>query len=533
MNKLPALAALALVLAVRLAAAPLPFPQANSNLAPDPQARFGVLPNGLRYVVLPNREPRNRASLRLLVLSGSLEEAENQRGLAHFLEHMAFNGSTHYPPGTLVEYFQRLGMSFGGDTNAYTSFDHTAYQIELPDTKAATVAEGLRVFGDFAGGLLLRPDMIEKERPIILAEKRTRDSVEYRQWVASFHFLLPDSLLSERLPIGLAPVIEQARRDRFAALYNDWYRPERMAVIVVGDVDPDAVAAQVAAAFTPVADRAPALPNPSYGHVAAALGLRTAYHSEPEAPSTDVTIDVVAPYSYQPDTAELRRRHLARDLAAAMLNRRLEILSKKEGAAFIRGNVTIEEDFNFYRDAGVDITCAPDQWKAALGVGEQELRKALQFGFTPAELREAAANFRKELQQAAKSAATRRSPQVANDIISTLVERRVFTSPGQDLGLLGPDLDQVTPEECLQALRVGFGAPGRYVMVLGNARLEGDGQAAIVSAFQASRAIAVQPPPAAASEAFAYTDFGAPGRVVERRRVDDLDVTEARFANGV
>src|SRR6185312_8433169 len=193
--------------------------------------------------------------------------------------------------------------------------------------------------------------------------------------VASFSFLLPDTLLAKRLPIGLAPVIEQAQRDRFVALYNDWYRPERMAVIVVGDVDPAAVASQVEAAFAPVADRAPALPDPSYGHVAAALGLQAGYHAEPEAPSTDVTIDVVAPYSYQPDTAELRRQHLARDLAAAMLNRRLEILSKKEGAAFIRGNVSIEEDFNFYRDAGVDITCAPDQWKAALGVGEQELRK--------------------------------------------------------------------------------------------------------------------------------------------------------------
>ncbi|HXA14070.1 MAG TPA: insulinase family protein, partial [Opitutaceae bacterium] len=168
-----------------LAAAPLPFPQDTSDLKPDPAAHFGALPNGVRYVILPNQEPKNRASLRLLVLSGSLEENENQRGLAHFLEHMCFNGSAHYAPGTLVEYFQRLGMSFGGDTNAYTSFDHTAFQIELPDTKPATVAEGLQVFADYAGTLLLRPDQVQKERPIILSEKRTRDSVEYRQFEAS------------------------------------------------------------------------------------------------------------------------------------------------------------------------------------------------------------------------------------------------------------------------------------------------------------------------------------------------------------
>ena len=153
---------------------------------------------------------------------------------------MAFNGSTHYAPGTLIEFFQRNGMSFGGDTNAYTSFDRTAYEIELPDTKPATVTEGLQVFSDFAGGLLLQPDMITKERPIILAEKRARDSVDYRQFVASFEFLLGDSLLPQRLPIGLQPVIEQSTRDRFVRLYDTWYRPERMVVIAVGDVDPAA-----------------------------------------------------------------------------------------------------------------------------------------------------------------------------------------------------------------------------------------------------------------------------------------------------
>ncbi|HZP58724.1 MAG TPA: pitrilysin family protein, partial [Opitutaceae bacterium] len=234
------------VFAVARAAAPLPFSQAASDLKPDPAAHFGALPNGVRYVILPNHEPKNRASLRLLVLAGSLDEAENQRGLAHFLEHMCFNGSAHYKPGTLVEYFQHLGMSFGGDTNAYTTFDHTAFQIELPDTQSATVAEGLQVFADFAGTLLLQPDQVDKERPIILSEKRTRDSVSYRQEVASFNFLLGDTLFSKRLPIGETQVIEQAKRDRFVDLYNTWYRPERMVVIVVGAIDPAAVEKEIA-----------------------------------------------------------------------------------------------------------------------------------------------------------------------------------------------------------------------------------------------------------------------------------------------
>src|SRR4051812_34098777 len=142
--------------------APIPFPQDTSDLKPDPAARFGTLPNGLRYVVRPNHEPKNRASLRLLVEAGSLHETPEQRGVAHFLEHMAFNGSNHYAPNTLIEFFQRMGMNFGGDTNASTSYDRTLYLLELPDTRDATLTEGLRVLTDYAGGLLLMTEEIDK-----------------------------------------------------------------------------------------------------------------------------------------------------------------------------------------------------------------------------------------------------------------------------------------------------------------------------------------------------------------------------------
>jgi zinc protease len=528
----PARLALFLALLLRAASA-APLPAAAQPLAPDPAARFGALPNGIRYVVLPNREPRGRAALRLLVLSGSLEEREDQRGLAHFLEHMAFNGSTHYAPGTLVEYFQRMGMSFGGDTNAYTSFDRTVYKIELPNTRPETVAEGLRVFADFAGGLLLDPAMIRKERPIILSEKRDRDSVEYREFVSSFQFHLADSLLPRRLPIGLSPVIETACRDRFRDLYDAWYRPGRMIVVVVGDVDPTATEGRIAAAFGGVRDRAPARPDPSLGQVTAALGLRTGYHHEPEAPATTITIDVVLPYARVPDTPALRLGHLRRDLALAMLNRRLDILSRKEGAPFIRAWAEVEESFNFVHDASVGIQCAPGQWRAALAVGEQELRRALRFGFTAAELAEARANLRNTLEQAVATAATRRSDDLAGELVETLALGRVFTHPSQDLALLGPALERETPGDCAAALRLAFAGPGRYVFVSGNAAIPGNAEGEIAAAYASSRAVAVRPPEAPRDGAFAYADFGPPGRVVSRRLVGDLGLTEAVFANGV
>ena len=190
------------------------FPQQESDLKPDPAARFGRLENGVRYIILSNHEPKDRASLRLLILAGSLNEKDDQRGLAHFLEHMAFNGSTHYPPGTLVEFFQRMGMRFGADINAHTSFDRTVYQLELAHADNTTVVEGMRVFSDYAGGLLLGDEQIDKERGVILSEKRARDSAGYRNFVAEFEAMLGTTLLPRRLAIGLPEVITKARRER-------------------------------------------------------------------------------------------------------------------------------------------------------------------------------------------------------------------------------------------------------------------------------------------------------------------------------
>ena len=244
-------------------AAALPFPHEESDLKADPAVRFGALPSGLRYSVRANAEPKGRASLRLLVLAGSFHENDDQRGLAHFLEHMAFNGSEHYAPDELVKFLQRMGMSFGADTNASTGFDRTLYLLEMPKSDAATLAEGFRVFGDYAGGLLLKADEIDKERGIILAEKRDRDSIDYRTWVAQSQFLLGTTRIPARVPIGVAEVIEKAPRERFQDFWDTWYRPELMAVIAVGDFDAAAVEKMIVENFAALKARAPARAKPA------------------------------------------------------------------------------------------------------------------------------------------------------------------------------------------------------------------------------------------------------------------------------
>jgi zinc protease len=525
-----------------LRAAVLPFPQAESDLKPDPQARFGTLPNGVRYVVRANAEPKQRASLRLLVHAGSLDETDAQRGLAHFLEHMAFNGSEHYAPGTLIESLQRLGMSFGADTNASTSFDRTLYLLELPDTKEATLAEGLRIFSDYAGGLLLRPEEIDKERGIILSEKRTRDSVGYRTLVARYGFTLAGTEFPLRFPIGETDVIEHATRERFLDFYNTWYRPELMTVIAVGDIDPVAVEKQIVATFSPLQSRAPERAAPDWGRIKQFEGVQVFYHAEPEAPNTNVSIDTVTPYAHEPDTAANRLKYLPRELAHAMINRRLSILAKKENAPFSSGGAGVGEGYNFYRESAISLTCRADQWAAALSVADQELRRALEHGFQAPELKEVVADFRNSLEQAVKTAPTRHSDALADEIADSLVERNVFTTPADDLAVYGPALERVTVDDCVRALRETWSPAHRLVLVTGNAKIDpstaaGASSAAaeqtIASVYEKSRATPVAAPDAISDAQWAYTNFGAPGKIAKREHVDDLDLTLVQFENGV
>ena len=509
------------------------FPQQESDLKADPAARFGRLENGVRYVVLSNHEPRGRASLRLLILAGSLNEKDDQRGLAHFLEHMAFNGSTHYPPGTLVEFFQRMGMSLGADVNAHTSFDRTIYRLELAHADNTTLLEGMRVFSDYAGGLLLGDEQIDKERGIVLSEKRANDSTGYRNFVAEFEAMLGTTLLPRRLALGLPEVITTARRERFIDFWNTWYRPEKMVVVAVGDfADQAAVEKMIRESFAKLRERAPARPPPALGKLAKIEGVRPIYHAEPESPATNISITSITPYAHEPDTGARRKDRLRHFLALEILNRRFSVRGKQENAPFTLALASVNEQFDFLRYASVRITCKAEQWADALAAGEQELRRAIEHGFTAGELSDAAANLTNQFEQASKSASTRPSNLVAERIVGQLVAHEVFTTPADDLALLKQFLPAITPADCQAALRNDFGGRGRFVSVTGNAQIAGDATAAITLAYEQAHAIAVTPPDADKKIPWGYSDFGAPGKIAKREHIADFDIELVTFENG-
>jgi len=265
------------------------WPQSLSDIPADPAVTWGVMPNGVRYAVMEHKEPPRRVSIRLYVRSGSLMEKDAQRGVAHFFEHMAYNGTKHYPSGEeMVRFFQRIGMDFGGDTNAYTGFDKTVFQLEVPSADDALMGDSMTLLRDYADGVLLDDKEIDAERGVILSEKRSRDTVKFRLMVDSLKFTLPNSIIPERMPIGETSVISSAKQADFLSYYKTWYTPDRFTVVIVGDIKPDVAARYVKKYFGDIPSTS-CLPDPSFGTIEQ-RGVVAKVFRESEAEAVDIGI---------------------------------------------------------------------------------------------------------------------------------------------------------------------------------------------------------------------------------------------------
>lgn len=515
--------------AAREALPPWPAP-ADGSLVNDPNVTWGRLPNGQRYAILPNATPPGRVSLRLLIEAGSLMEDDDQRGLAHFLEHMAFKGSTNLPPGELIRFLQRAGLSFGADTNAQTGFDSTIYQLDLPRNDAALIGEGLGILSDYEGRLLIGAEQIETERGVILSEKRVRDTPSSRSFEAMLDFLLPGSRYAAREPIGLEQIIRTAPRDRFVQFYRDWYTPERSVLVVAGDVQPATIVPMIGARFGGLTQPADAPADPVYAALAE-RGLDAMLFSDPGLPAT-VSLNVVVPFDPRPDTLTKEKQELRELLTGSMLERRLDSLGRQAGAPFAQAGIGASDLRPEARIATLRLRATGDDWRAALAAGEQELRRALEHGFSEVELTEQLAIYRSQLQAAAASAATRESSDLAAGLVGAVADEQVFSSPATDLAVFEELAQGVQPADIDQALRGLWGGREPLIFLSGPIQLD-DPREAILSAYRASQAVAVTAPAARETAAFAYREFGPPSGVARTERIADLDITRVTFGNGV
>jgi zinc protease len=501
-----------------------------SDVPADASVRYGVLPNGMRYAIRKNATPPGEASLRLRIDAGSLNEAENQRGVAHFLEHMVFNGTRNVPEGEFVRRLERAGLKFGPDTNASTSFDETIYMLDLPETDAATVDTALFLLREVADAASLEAGAIDRERGIILSEERTRATPAYRVAIDELSYLYKGDLLPDRIPIGSTDVISRAPRERFVEFYEAYYRPERATLIAVGDFDVDAMEAKIRSQFSTWRGSGKAgadAPLPTAPNRA----LESRVKVEAGAPSR-VSLSWIGPSDTRADTKARRRERLVESLGLAVLNRRLGLLAASPTPPFIGGGAVRSDPADRAEALQVVAVTQPGKWKEGLSAIEQEQRRLVQYGVAQAELDREISEIRARLKGSVAGAATRASAALAQGLVSAVGEDNVFTDPATGLALFEETVANLRAEQVSAATARLFSRGGPLLYLTSPTPVEG-AETALTAGYRESLARAVTAPTVRQAMRWPYESFGTPGKVAERREIEGTGATAIRFANGV
>jgi zinc protease len=501
-------------------------------LALDPAIRVGTLPNGLTFLIRRNALPANRVLLRLVVKAGSIDEADDQRGLAHVLEHMAFNGSAHFKPGELVKYLESIGARFGADVNAYTSFDETVYMLEVPTDKDGNVNRGLDAMSDFAGGLTLDPAEIDRERGVVIEEWRGRQGAGTRMQAAQMSAMFGASRYVERVPIGLPEIIKSFQAQRLRDFYQTFYRPDRMALVAVGDIDPQAMEKSIRDHFSGVRAQPPA--TRTLYSVPLAGEMRYASSSDREAQASSVTVVYkrrMAPFRSAADY----RRSLVDTLAHQMLDARLAEIARQPDTPFLRASSG--EDV-FGRDVeAFTISARVNDGAIARGLEAigREVARLRQHDFGDAELdrakRDQIATFERSYNERDKA----QSSGFASELVRYFLTGEPAPGIAAELDLIRRFLPAITTAEVSARVRQLLVDDNRVVLAISPAK---DGivpvtEAALGTALNAGTSATVDVWHDAVAGRALMAKAPAPGTVTSTRQIPEVGVTVLTLSNGV
>jgi len=501
--------------------------QEYNGRKPDPAVTFGTLPNGLRYAILRNTTPSDGVAMRLRIGSGSIEETDEQQGLAHFLEHMAFRGSRNVADGEVVKMLERQGLRFGPDTNAFTAQDQTVYMFNFPKADDAALDTGLSLFREIGERLTLDAAALEAEKGVILSEERARDVPVYRMTKANLGNVLAGTRAARRWPIGTVETIKAATPERMRDYYRRYYRPDNATLIVVGNIDPARVEARIKAGFadwkasgpaTPVEPGTPSPAQPAIEFVAAG------------APDV-LTLSWVRPVDRWADTVAVVREQALQQVGLVVLNNRIADRAAKPGSPFVGGGAaTVPDLIDTAALTQVGIAAAPDKWSEALAAVIEEQRQIVSGPIAPEELQRAVAQVMTGLKAKAEGASTRKHENLADALVKAVDQDELFTHPQQDLALAETVLAGLTPAEVSQAVKAAFAGQGP--VLFRSAQAGGAGVPALQAQLAAAYARPLALRAAEVAVVWLYDSFGAAGTVTAQTRDADLGTTLVTFANG-
>lgn len=433
----------------------------------DPKVTIGTLPNGLRYYLRVNKTPERRAELRLVVNAGSILEDDDQLGLAHMVEHMAFNGTAHFAKQEIVSFMESIGMRFGPDVNASTGFDETTYMLQVPTDKPEILQRSFLILEDWAHNLTLDPVEIDKERGVIIEEWRLRRGAAARMQDAQLPILLKGSRYAERLPIGTVKSIETFTPARLKQFYTDWYRPDLMAVIAVGDFDKAAVEALVRQHFGPIPKAAAPRPRPSFD-VPDHADTLFAIASDKEAPAASVAVYDKLPVREE-GTVGAYRQQIAEQLYLGMLNRRFSELTQKPDPPFLaagggRGRFVQTKDA-----ATLNAVVKEDGIERGLDGLFTEALRAARFGFAATELERQKRDVLRSIERAAAEQDKQESSRLAAEYVRAFTRGEPIPGIAFEQILYQRFVPEISLDEINELARGWTSATGRNRVVVASA----------------------------------------------------------------
>jgi zinc protease len=509
---------------------------ASPALPLDPRITSGTLDNGLTYYLQQHRAADKRAVLALVVKAGSVYEEDDQRGLAHFIEHMAFNGTERFKKQTLVDFFEKSGMRFGSHANAVTSYDRTQYQLNVPTDDPQLLATALNVLEDWASALSFDPEEVQSERSVLLSEWTSSKGAARRLGEQQRQLLLAGSKFAEREVIGEQAVLEHAPRERLIDFYRRWYRPDRMAVIIVGDIDPSALQAEIQGHFAhlprdPSGGAAAPTPEPSF-EIPVRPGASAAVLTDPELRAS--MVDVVFKTDSRPVRTEADfRAHLLTAMGTLMLSRRLDELTQNPLAPFTNAACDFSPSVIGRLDLlQVSAQAKEQQVQKSLELLLDEIERVRRHGFLRSELTRTKETYARFLEHAVAAQETVNREAIANSLANSFVTGNVVTAADFQKKL-GVRLMRAMPlGEVNSEFSSWFTNRQELILASGATRDQMPDQASMLAAREAASQHELQPYQDRAAPSALLASVPTPGSIVKEEHIPELDVTVWTLSNG-
>lgn len=508
----------------------VPWLYKGSDVPVDKAWLFGELENGLRYAVRQNGVPPGQVSIRVRVDAGSLMEEDNELGYAHFLEHLTFRGSKYVPDGEAKRVWQRLGATFGSDSNAQTTPTQTVYRLDLPDATSAGLDESMKILAGMITDPTITDASVNAERAVILAERREGYGPQVRVADATRALFFAGQRLAMRSPIGTAQTLEQASANGLRAFHDRWYRPENVVISIAGDGDPKLFEQLVRKYFGPWKGDGKGQAIADFGKPNPSLPVSEVV-VEPGLPAT-LSLGWLRPWALKDDTIVYNRERLTDMLALQMINRRLEA-SARSGGSYIQASVAQEDVSRSADGTFVSILPQGEDWAAALADVRAVIEDAKASPATQAEIDREYQEFEALLAMAVENKDTEAGSKQADDIVGAVDIRETVAAPETALSIFREMKPSLTPAKLLASTREMFqGTTMRAILTLPAEQPEAEGKLALAlkTPVTPAKNVRLTGAPVTAAD---LPKMGAPGKVTGREKLSDLGIEMISFSNGV